>query len=219
MTYRERREARVQRLREWAEKREQKAEAASAAAHALADTIPFGQPILVGHHSEKRARKDRERIWNGIGRAVGHRNMAEHHTQRAENIEQQLDRSIYSDDPDAIEALRERIAGLESQREHQKAANAAYRRIVRGKTPDEQEAALRAAVVAGTITPEDFGHAIGVRSVWRRDSWDTPPYSLTNLTANIARNRDRLAQLEGTPAAPSGQTAQLLAYENSQNSY
>lgn len=33
-------------------------------AHQLADSIPLGQPILVGHHSEKRARRDLERIHN-----------------------------------------------------------------------------------------------------------------------------------------------------------
>lgn len=68
---------------------------------------------------------------------------------------------------------------------------------MRGKTPEAQEAALRAAVAAGTITAEDFTEAATVRAIWRRDGWDTPPYSLTNLSANIARNRERLAGLEG----------------------
>lgn len=58
MTYRDRREAKADRLREWAEKREAKAAAAFDSAATLSDAIPFGQPILVGHHSEKRARRD-----------------------------------------------------------------------------------------------------------------------------------------------------------------
>lgn len=215
MTYRERREARADRLRDWAEKREAKAVASSAAVRTIADGIPFGQPILVGHHSQRRAERDRERIWSGIARTAEHVKMAERHTERADNIESQLERSIYSDDPDAIPALRERIATLEAQREREKAANAAYRRIVRGKTPEAQEAALRAAVAAGTITPEDFTEAATVRAIWRRDGWDTPPYSLTNLSANIARNRERLVGLEGRPSVQRGAAAELLAYEAS----
>ena len=36
----------------------------------IADNIPFGQPILVGHDSECRARKDAQRIEDGMRRAV-----------------------------------------------------------------------------------------------------------------------------------------------------
>lgn len=215
MTYRERREARADRLRDWAAKREAKAVASSAAVRAIADGIPFGQPILVGHHSQRHAERDRDRIWSGMRRTAEHLEMAERHTQRADNIEAAAERAIYSDDPDAVEALRERIATLEAQREREKAANAAYRRIVRGKTPEAQEAALRAAVAAGTITLEDFTEAATTRAIWRRDGWDTLPYSLTSLTANIARNRERLAGLEGRPSVQRGAAAELLAYEAS----
>ncbi|WP_415563994.1 DUF3560 domain-containing protein, partial [Escherichia coli] len=34
----------------------------------LAAMIPPGQPILVGHHSERRARRDAQRIENGMKR-------------------------------------------------------------------------------------------------------------------------------------------------------
>ena len=60
-TYRERRLAKAERLRDWAVKREEKAASAFKAAHTLADMIPMGQPILVDHHSEGRARRDAER--------------------------------------------------------------------------------------------------------------------------------------------------------------
>jgi hypothetical protein len=55
MTTRERREARAARLREWADKREAKSTAAFDAVRQIADNIPMGQPILVGHHSESAA--------------------------------------------------------------------------------------------------------------------------------------------------------------------
>lgn len=45
MTYRERRLAKAERLREWADKREEKADAAYSTAHNIGSQIPFGQPI------------------------------------------------------------------------------------------------------------------------------------------------------------------------------
>lgn len=52
-------------------------------ARAIADHIPFGQPILVGHHSERRARRDAERIENHMRRAVSAWDSAEHWKHRA----------------------------------------------------------------------------------------------------------------------------------------
>lgn len=192
MTYRERREARAARRREWSEKRTQKAEAAREAAHAIADTIPMGQPILVGHHSEARARRDRDRIWNGIGKSVEHSEMAKRHEQAADTIESQLERSIYDDDPDAVERLRERIAVLEAQRERIKALNAALRR---GKAATADDI-LRIGAEHG-FSAGDLRGALD----WLR-FMDRVGVPLTNLTANIARNRERLVRLEaGTASA------------------
>lgn len=61
-TYRERREAKADRLREWADKRDTKAETAHDAAQRTADMIPFGQPIMVGHYSESGDRNRRARM-------------------------------------------------------------------------------------------------------------------------------------------------------------
>lgn len=51
-------------------KRAHEAERAHEAVNAIASNIPFGQPILVGHHSERHARKDAERIENGMRKAI-----------------------------------------------------------------------------------------------------------------------------------------------------
>ena len=116
MTTRERREARAARLREWADKREAKAQAGFQAVHDLADSIPMGQPILVGHHSEAHARRDQDRIHSGMRRAVDNQDTAKEMRQKAANIESAVDRAIYSDDPDAREQLERKIADLEAQR-------------------------------------------------------------------------------------------------------
>src|SRR5262249_29164644 len=66
----ERAAERAERFNDYSDNRAQDAEHARKAVSAVADNIPLGQPILVGHHSERRARKDAERIENGMRRTV-----------------------------------------------------------------------------------------------------------------------------------------------------
>jgi predicted RNA methylase len=66
----DRAEERADRFEGYQERRADEAERARAAVSAIADNIPFGQPILIGHHSERRARKDAEKIENGMRKAV-----------------------------------------------------------------------------------------------------------------------------------------------------
>jgi hypothetical protein len=54
----ERAEVKTDRLEDLSARRAQDGDRAQNAVHAIADGIPFGQPILVGHHSERHARKD-----------------------------------------------------------------------------------------------------------------------------------------------------------------
>lgn len=166
-TYRERRLQRAEKLREWAEKREVKADAAYRDFRTRLDGIPPGQPILVGHHSEKRHRRELERIDNSLGRYVEHTKKAHEMAGSAAEIEHQADRAIYDDDPDALERLEERIAELEAERERRKAANTAYRK--------EHRAELAA-----------------MRPYERSEAIPYPTYSLSNLSGNIARLRKRI---------------------------
>lgn len=68
-----------------------KADQHTAAAHAaherarqLADQIPFGQPILIGHHSEGRMRRHAERIHAAMDATVNAATLAEETRRRAE---------------------------------------------------------------------------------------------------------------------------------------
>jgi protein-L-isoaspartate O-methyltransferase len=66
----DRAEERADRFEVYGEKRLADAHAAHKAVDAIADGIPFGQPILIGHHSEKHARRDAAKIENGMRKAV-----------------------------------------------------------------------------------------------------------------------------------------------------
>ena len=81
----DRAEDRAERFEDYSDKRTSDAEAARQAVSAIADNSPFGQPILVGHHSERHARKDAQRIENGMRKAVKMWETAEYWKQRAAN--------------------------------------------------------------------------------------------------------------------------------------
>jgi 16S rRNA G1207 methylase RsmC len=66
----ERAEERAERFEDYSEKRAADADNARRHVSSIADGIPFGQPILIGHHSERHARRDAEKIESGMRRAV-----------------------------------------------------------------------------------------------------------------------------------------------------
>lgn len=189
MTTRERREARAERLRGWAEAREAKSAGLHERAEAMAGVIPFGQPILVGHHSERRDRNYRAKVWNAMGAAVENDAKAASMARRANSIEAAAAAAIYSDDRDAIERLEERIATLEAERDRIKAYNASCRAAAKaGGTGDLElldDAQRRQLVSVATHAPYQLGAGNAF-----------PGYGLSNLSGNIKRNRDRLAQLK-----------------------
>jgi uncharacterized small protein (DUF1192 family) len=185
MTYRERGERRAERLREWAAKRAVRSEAAFDRAHDIAGQIPLGQPVLVGHHSKRRHRRDLARIDGAMEAGVEHSRKADEMSQRADNIKAALEASIYEDDADAIERLRERIAALEAERERIKAYNASCRRGQPDPSLlDERQRETLESV--RRVSPFALGK-----------SGAFPGYALSNLNGNLARTRQRLARLLG----------------------
>lgn len=179
-TYRERREGRAARLRESAERNEAKSDAAHEQAHKLGDQIPMGQPILVGHHSERRHRRDLGRIESGLRTSFELANKAEEQARRADEIDRQAANAIYTDDDDAKERLQEKIDVLEAERDRYKAYNASCRKGEADETllDDKQRANLE------TIR-KHCPYQLGKKG----------ELSYTNLSANINRLRKRLAGL------------------------
>lgn len=169
-TYRERRERRAEQRRAWAESRTAAAETTRATYQGILGMIPSGQPVLVGHHSEKRHRRDLARVDSALGATVAHDRMAERHEQAADEIERQLARSVYDDDPDAVERLTEKLERLEAKRDRMKAENAAFRKEHK-------------AMLAG-MTAYERSQAVPYAS-----------YSLTNLGATIRQTKQRIDRL------------------------
>jgi phospholipid N-methyltransferase len=79
----ERAEERAERFEEYSDKRADEADRAHKAVKSITDFIPMGQPILIGHHTEKHARKDAERIENSMRKAVEMWETSKYWTMRA----------------------------------------------------------------------------------------------------------------------------------------
>lgn len=93
----ERAEERSERFTDYSVSRNEDADRAQKAVSAIADAIPFGQPILIGHHSERRHRKAIEQIDNGMRRAVKMWDTAKYWTDRADAA---LRHAKYKERPD-----------------------------------------------------------------------------------------------------------------------
>jgi hypothetical protein len=179
LDYEARKAARIERLRARAERVKVASKASFERAGALADAIPLGQPVLVGHHSEKRARRDQDRIHAGMANGVALAKEASTLSRRADAAEE--NQAISSDDPNAIERLREKLAGLGAQRDRYKAASKALR------TKDPQTALIAVG----------FSEEGAVRLLKSLDGeTKIPSYLLSNLGADIRRVRQRIQQLE-----------------------
>lgn len=83
----ERAGARAERMEARSDKAEQESTSAYQRAKQIGDFIPFGQPILVGHHSERRHRRDIEKIDNAMRKSVELDEKAKHYADRAQNAE------------------------------------------------------------------------------------------------------------------------------------
>lgn len=198
MTRRERLERKLDLRTEWAEKADARADARFATAHRIVDSIPLGQPILVGHHSEKRHRREIDRMGSNMSKGVEESKLAEHHRSAARGLESALDRSIFSDDENAIEALEARIDNLERERARMVAINAAWRKA--GKPRPVAADAIRDAwqriADAVGMSDNDLGPARKrMAQHWNAGAAPFPTYSLSNLGGRITADRKRIAAI------------------------
>lgn len=184
--YQERKEARIDRMEERAARAQAESTAASHAAHEIMRLIPPGQPILVGHHSERHHRRDLDKIDRNMRKSIEAEEKAAYYSSRAANAAS--NHAISSDDPDAVEKLEAKLAKLQAQQERDKAMNAWYRKrkTMNGfpDMDDERAAKIDAALAEQDASPYSSGKHSPV-----------PAYVLSNRNGEIKRIKDRLAQL------------------------
>jgi hypothetical protein len=183
--YEERKQARIERYSELSEKAENQSKQAFAEGQKISSFIPLGQPILVGHHSESRHRRDLNSIDNAMRKSIDLDKKADYYNQRAEAAEN--NNSISSDDPEATRKLKEKIAGIESSLALMKEAN----KVIKskklsdaGKVENLVKLSFTGSQALKLLQP-DFCGRIGFAS-----------YVFQNSGANLRRLRLRLEGLE-----------------------
>lgn len=80
----ERAEERAERFAGYADNADARSDARSRAGHQALDAIPMGQPILVGHHSERRDRAYRNRAFDNLEASFREADKAEYWTGRSD---------------------------------------------------------------------------------------------------------------------------------------
>lgn len=79
---------RAERMTERAENAQERSRAEYQKSNDAVSGIPFGQPILVGHHSERGHRNALKKSDRAMTRSIEERDKAEHYEQRAQSAEQ-----------------------------------------------------------------------------------------------------------------------------------
>ena len=187
MTRRERMEARAERRRDWAASRSAKAAAGYRVGDSYRDADGRMDWALV---TQPGYIPERARINRAHERAAEHAKMAAHHIGKAVGTEQALERTIFSDDPNAIEALEAKAAAIEAQADRCKAVNAAFR-----KAAGADFSAKLAALVPDTLTGDEALAIARSHALQPYHAQPFPAYHLTNLRANARRCRERIKEV------------------------
>jgi len=108
--YEERQAEKLERAQELADKNKIKSEANFKRSSDLADMIPTGQPIMVGHHSEGMHRNHLKKIDNAMRKGIEDSEKADYYDNKVKNLENAY--AISQDDPEAIKKLKEKIQVL-----------------------------------------------------------------------------------------------------------
>ena len=187
--YKAKREARYNRLVAAADKASKESSASLNTANQMSSCIPMGQPILIGHHSEQRDRNFRERMHNKARRGFELAKQAEEYRSRAASVE--ANAAIYSDDPEAVDRLGDKVTELEAEQAEMKRINAALRKGADLDTLEMSEA-HRAELLSverhqGYYNPRQRGF---------------PPYMLTSINARIKTAKKRAEIVERKQATP-----------------
>ena len=183
--YQKKQEARRERLLAGADRASQESENQWKRMDSIACHIPLGQPILVGHHSEKRHRRDIKTIDNAMRRSAEASKHAAELERRAAAVGTG---GVSSDDPEAILKLKAQIAEREGAQAEMKRINRALKKAGDLNEVDMPDATRSAIAKAMSIFP------------WQDTPF--PAYALQNNNAQIRRLKQRVSELEAKAAAP-----------------
>ena len=181
-SYEEKKQRRIDYYNEKAEKFEQQSSQLAHESSKMVEAIPMGQPLLVDHHSYKSDKNYRDRAWGKMEKSVEAGQKADYYRSKAEAAEKNT--AISSDDPEAVDKLKEKLQQRQDLQSHMKKVNAYYRKN---------------GTMKGFEGISDEKAAEIDESVKNDYSWITAPYApyeLSNNNAEINRLKKRIESLE-----------------------
>lgn len=198
-SYEAKQEARRERYEARAEKARQ--DAAAAMQRSSEGLPPWGEPIKIGHHSERGHRAALKRSHAAMDRAITENTKAAHYEAKAAGVG---NGGVSSDDPEALLKLQHKLADRERAQAMMKDANklirAAFKQGCRGDTDSDnskmaaylekmQNLGLLEFEARKRLEPDFAG---------RRGFAD---YETSNNSAEIRRLKQRLEQLQAAQGA------------------
>jgi hypothetical protein len=143
------------------------------------ERIPPGQPILIGNYSVRQEREGFKRIDAYFRRADRAKQKAEYYARRVRAAAE--NQAIYSDDPEALEKLTDKLARLKKRHNLMRNAN----RLVRRENQEGlAELGFSEAQIQKLLTP-DLAGRVGF-----------PDYVIAKNNASIRRIKQRLRTLQ-----------------------
>jgi len=186
-TYEEKKQNRIDRYNDLATKALKSAQNHEKISNDLVSGIPFGQPILVGHHSEKAHRNRLTKSQTHMFKACDDTRKARYYEDKAKAAANNT--AISLDDPEAITKLEGKIQKAEKSQTIMKMANKIIKSKPRNERTEEKITSMIKLGLSSSQSEEifkpDFAGRVGFAS-----------YSLTNNNANIKRMKQRLAVLQ-----------------------
>lgn len=193
--YQQKRADKIERFKQLAEQARQRSQSNFEASNRISNFIPLGQPILVGHHSEKRHRNDLDKVCRLMDKSIEENNKSRYYIGKIQAA--QNNTAISSDDPEAITLLKDKISKLKAKQERMKLINKAHKEYL--KTP----ASINKY---NDLTQKEINFIITYTPQYSWEPHPFPPYAITNNGNNIRTSEKRLIELENKRAKQTTQT-------------
>lgn len=177
----QRAEERAERFENFSENRAKDAEEARKRVDSIVEHIPFGQPILVGHHSERRARKDAERIGEGMRASIKNWETSKYWTARAEAA---IGAAKYKERPDV---RARRIKKIEADQRKKQRVKAEAERFIKAWSKEGLTMEM-----AARIANHDRGNFL---SASERTDGKTWPVSFSDATRGRCDPRPKVEEI------------------------
>lgn len=221
MTLAERAQMKADRLDDMATKKARKASAFQQAAQDISERFYMGQPILVGHHSERKARKDKDRMDSAQRQAIDAHKAAGYWLYRAEGVERHANRK------NAPKVRANRIKTLLAElRDLQRNLNEAHRALAiwEAATTEKQirfivgnrgiaPYGLYSKLEADEITPED-ARALCIKSAQRTIASNVLARWISHTLNRLSYEREMLGEVSRFPGEITPTMLQIFLREH-----